>query len=265
MHRNNLSHQTFGIKQRLQLTKGMPFPMFMNGTCTCMGADGSSAELCPDVLFTLNISGIDDEYDFSPCDPAVDTGGDEGSECVFGYWESWRWTNDVVSGMVRLAEEEAITLLPPLPPQPPSPVCRADICGDNGDDCCAPGDEERSCKEAGYSVVPGGTSSWGACVERFTASAVYQCCNDTAIVAWMDEFNATVALYSGWNSSSGFARPFAEQEEPEQEEPELAFTTCLQDSNKQVCGVGCSRQLNCRGNLDRYNLVMLPAEGNARL
>eukprot|EP01046_Picozoa_sp_COSAG06_P052453 COSAG06_NODE_8810_length_2066_cov_1.181495_2_plen_311_part_00 len=47
----------FGIRQRMQLTQGMPFPMFLNGTCTCTGADGFSAELCPDVVFTLNISG----------------------------------------------------------------------------------------------------------------------------------------------------------------------------------------------------------------
>ena len=227
----------FGIRQRMQLTQGMPFPMFLNGTCTCTGADGFSAELCPDVVFTLNISGIDDEYDDPPCDPAVDLGGDEGSDCVFGYWESWRWTNDVVNFTMPLD-----TVLPPLPPPPPSAGCRADICGDSGDDCCAPGDEARSCKEAGYSVVPGGTSSWGPCVDLFAESAVYQCCRDAD----------------------------AEHESEAEEEPELypnlAFTPCMQDHNKAVCGdAPCSRQLNCRGNLDRYNLVMLPAEGNARL
>jgi hypothetical protein len=240
----------FGIRQRMQLTQGMPFPMFLNGTCTCTGADGFSVELCPDVVFTLNISGIDDEYDDPPCDPAVDLGGDEGSDCVFGYWESWRWTNDVVQGT--------------LPPPPPSPGCRADICGDSGNDCCAPGDDEaRSCKEAGYSVVPGGTSSRGNCVDIFTESAVYQCCRDA---------DAEQGSESEQESHGSEIRheEAAQEQESEAEEPELypnlAFTPCMQDHNKAVCGdAPCSRQLNCRGNLNRYNLVMLPAEGNARL
>jgi hypothetical protein len=62
---------------------------------------------------------------------------------------------------------------PPLPPPPP---CRADICVDNGDDCCAPGDEQRGCSEEGYVVVPGGSSSYAPCLSSFGASAVYQCC-----------------------------------------------------------------------------------------
>ena len=51
-------------------------------------------------------------------------------------------------------------------------ICRADICGDNGNDCCAPGNEPRVCTEPGYSVAPGGTTSWAPC----PADGVYQCC-----------------------------------------------------------------------------------------
>jgi hypothetical protein len=54
--------------------------------------------------------------------------------------------------------------------------CRADICTDSGDDCCAPGDEARGCREEGYVVQPGGSSSYAPCVSSFGASAVYQCC-----------------------------------------------------------------------------------------
>ena len=63
---------------------------------------------------------------------------------------------------------------PPSPPPPPG--CRADICGDIGNDCCAPGAELRQCREVGYVAVPGGTSSYGECLSRFDESAIYQCC-----------------------------------------------------------------------------------------
>ena len=53
--------------------------------------------------------------------------------------------------------------------------CRSDICGDNGNDCCAPGGEARSCTLPGYEVSPGG-SSHSHCFTHFGASAIYQCC-----------------------------------------------------------------------------------------
>ena len=57
------------------------------------------------------------------------------------------------------------------PPPPPPHGCRSDICGDIGNDCCAPGAETRVCLQAGYIVVPGSTS-WTAC----PAHETYQCC-----------------------------------------------------------------------------------------
>ena len=56
------------------------------------------------------------------------------------------------------------------PPSPPA-TCRSDICGDIGDDCCAPFDEARSCTLPGYTVTSGGTSSFGASAR--TASPRY--------------------------------------------------------------------------------------------
>ena len=64
--------------------------------------------------------------------------------------------------------------------------CRADMCGDYGSDCCAPGGEPRSCKKDGYMVTPGGTTSYGPCVQRFGKDAVYQCCNPALSPAELD-------------------------------------------------------------------------------
>ena len=58
--------------------------------------------------------------------------------------------------------------------------CRSDICGDFGEDCCAPGDEPRSCMLPGYGVAAGGTSSYEPCVPMYGESAVYQCCAYTS-------------------------------------------------------------------------------------
>ena len=85
--------------------------------------------------------------------------------------------------------------LPP-PPPPPPPECRADICGDNSDDCCAPGDEERICKEEGYSVTSGGTSSYERCSEQFDLGAIYQCCTDEPRVPLPCESEAGVPVSS---------------------------------------------------------------------
>ena len=54
--------------------------------------------------------------------------------------------------------------------------CRNDICRDVANDCCAPGAEARGCAGSGYGVFPHGTSSYGQCVSRFGANAVYSCC-----------------------------------------------------------------------------------------
>ena len=54
--------------------------------------------------------------------------------------------------------------------------CRNDICRDTANDCCAPGAEARGCAGSGYGVFPHGTSSYGQCVSRFGANAVYSCC-----------------------------------------------------------------------------------------
>ena len=54
--------------------------------------------------------------------------------------------------------------------------CRTDICVDISDDCCAPYDESRGCSEAGYVVVPGGSTSYAPCLSEFGADAIYQCC-----------------------------------------------------------------------------------------
>ena len=59
------------------------------------------------------------------------------------------------------------------------PGCRTDICVDISDDCCAPYDESRGCSEAGYVVVPGGSTSYAPCLSEFGADAIYQCCPDT--------------------------------------------------------------------------------------
>ena len=58
--------------------------------------------------------------------------------------------------------------------------CRSDICGDSGGDCCAPGDEARSCTQSGYSVAAGGTSSYAPCLSNFGQGAIYQCCSPTS-------------------------------------------------------------------------------------
>ena len=54
--------------------------------------------------------------------------------------------------------------------------CRSDICGDGGNDCCAPGSDRRSCRFQGYVVTAGGTSSRGDCLRLYGQSAIYQCC-----------------------------------------------------------------------------------------
>ena len=65
---------------------------------------------------------------------------------------------------------------PPPPPRPPGWHCRADICADIGNDCCAPSWERRACALPGYAVVDGGTSTYSECTVRFGADAVFSCC-----------------------------------------------------------------------------------------
>ena len=56
-------------------------------------------------------------------------------------------------------------------------MCRSDICTDYGSDCCAPGNEARGCSIGGYTVQPGGTSSYAACEGTYGSAAIYQCCS----------------------------------------------------------------------------------------
>eukprot|EP01046_Picozoa_sp_COSAG06_P063666 COSAG06_NODE_14888_length_1117_cov_1.028487_1_plen_164_part_10 len=41
--------------------------------------------------------------------------------------------------------------------------CTAGMCGDIGEDCCAPGDEHRTCHEDGFHVTEGGWSHYAQC------------------------------------------------------------------------------------------------------
>jgi len=76
------------------------------------------------------------------------------------------------------------TLFAPAPAPPPASQCRSDICTDDGNDCCAPGNEERGCSPTGYgphnhnpyTPQPGGTSSTTYCLSSFGPDAIYQCC-----------------------------------------------------------------------------------------
>lgn len=54
--------------------------------------------------------------------------------------------------------------------------CRSDICGDRGNDCCAPGSEARSCTLPGFAVQSGGVSAYAGCLASFGQGAIYQCC-----------------------------------------------------------------------------------------
>ena len=57
-----------------------------------------------------------------------------------------------VSNFRSLVEAANATNTPRAPPSPPS-QCRHDICGDSGNDCCAPNAEPRVCTLTGYAVV----------------------------------------------------------------------------------------------------------------
>lgn len=57
-----------------------------------------------------------------------------------------------------------------------SASCTAAMCGDYGNDCCAPGQEPRGCQNPEYIVSPGGHSSYEPCESSFGKDAVYQCC-----------------------------------------------------------------------------------------
>jgi hypothetical protein len=69
----------FGFIQRIQLTQGTAFPMFLEGTCTCGG------ELCANVVFTLNLTDerlLDSDSGTTDSKPAVE------------YWDAWNMTNE---------------------------------------------------------------------------------------------------------------------------------------------------------------------------
>ena len=61
----------WGVNKSTVFTYGQPMPMFLEGGCLCNG------ELCPDVLFTFNLS----------LPPSGETVKDEDA-----YWETWRET-----------------------------------------------------------------------------------------------------------------------------------------------------------------------------
>ena len=83
-----------------------------------------------------------------------------------------------------LASCNRSTYPPPPSPRPPptttsvataaAGTCRSDICGDIGNDCCAPGSERKSCRESGYTVTTGGTTTSIFCPRG--SSDIYQCC-----------------------------------------------------------------------------------------
>eukprot|EP01049_Picozoa_sp_SAG25_P009283 SAG25_NODE_905_length_4824_cov_5.405920_2_plen_876_part_00 len=64
--------------RRIQLTEGIPFPMFLEGTCMCDG------KLCDDVQFTLNFTDEEDDTTLLVDDDAVQ------------YWEAWNRTNQYI-------------------------------------------------------------------------------------------------------------------------------------------------------------------------
>ena len=111
--------------------------------------------------------------------------GGAGSGC----YESW-------------ADQVCACNAPPPPPPPPPPRCRADICGDHSDDCCAPGTEARVCLEDGYDVTPGGTSSYLSCPEE----GIYQCCQPAVLVDVVSQLPCS--------AEDGAAVPFAAHTRP---------------------------------------------------
>ena len=210
----------YGIVQRVQLTEGIPFPMFMEGTCTCTGADGG-VELCPNVLFTLNLTDVDDEPPWAPghhCKPwyeeSVDTSGRcrgagcfNSRDCWFGYWEAWRMTNEYAKS----ADFNATT----APVEAPSDGPSADTaCRDMENDCCA---NVREGEEA-------------LCAEGFTPST---------------------------QPHSEDTCPNFTCERCEGDSCYWEFRYCEQDKDKQITD---RYPLKCRGNLADYQMLMLPLE-----
>ena len=106
----------YAFVQRIQLTQGMAFPMFLEGTCVCGGA------LCDNVIFTLNLT--DDALMWEP-DP-------EEPETV-QYWQAWNQTNLVLQG-----HNTAAATCVPAPDAPGDPTCAVngaeDACRDGADD-----------------------------------------------------------------------------------------------------------------------------------
>ena len=135
--------------------------------------------------------------DFMDCVAAVRAhAGQDGCRGEFFYWEDWgsrggncrcvtgnctlgkyRWDWPVFSLGCPGAAEEREKSEPPREGE----TCRSDICGDYGEDCCAPGDEPRGCREAGYEVRSGGTSFYESCLNYHGQGAIYQCCTPGAV------------------------------------------------------------------------------------
>ena len=65
---------------RIQMTEGMAYPMFLEGTCVCNGT------LCDNVIFTLNLT--DDALLWESAEEPD----------VVQYWQAWNQTNLVLNG-----------------------------------------------------------------------------------------------------------------------------------------------------------------------
>lgn len=98
--------------------------------------------------------------------------GQRGPSTALGHVEVWL---GVVAGDVGAWPAPRTTLI--------RTDCRHDICGDIGNDCCAPegiGPKHRSCMLPGYEVVDGvGVSLVGSPFPRCKPSALFACCGES--------------------------------------------------------------------------------------
>ena len=167
-----LIHQ-YATIQRIQLTQGEPFPMFLRGTCICEGT------LCDHVLFTFNTTIPRDNYNWARVKGFREPKGkrDPGFDRLFEskfptYTDVWTMTN------IEVARHQKIT-------DPRIVGCpsghNANLCTENGvsdADCCSlPG--QGSCMSVASDVnttfIPI-DSDWGSC--SADGRGQYVCCNE---------------------------------------------------------------------------------------
>merc|ERR1711871_30140 len=74
--------------------------------------------------------------------------------------------------------------------------CRADICGDTDEDCCASLDwgEPQTCTESGYVPVPGGVSGYADCPQK----GIYQCCEAQCRSDICGDVDSDCCASDGW-------------------------------------------------------------------